>query len=275
MGCIKKWLTRPGDKYAHEGLEITYIRASPSSARISILFPWGEFTQAEIPYNSPGWEHWKDFNSPNYIDIRYPDYWDTSTGFAIQIESCQGFPGMFDPEPEFGFGKGEITQTNIGPGLIFNVGSKIEYSLRVMNTGDTGKIYGAVGLGYHDEKGMIYFTGRYANEQAQVLGGEMVTWNGYIEVLHKDYAAREMTPRGPAVYFMSGHEENGDIVWDRSEYIPVNLILKSGYIDPLDPEGPPEDWPEPIPEPKPERDLISFIYIGLMGLIGYLLMRTP
>ena len=200
------------------------------------------------------------------------------------------------PTPVIGTGKAEITQTNIGPGLIFNVGSQINYSLRVMNTRETGKIYGAIGLGYHDKEGKVYFTGRYANENIIIPTGDMFAWDGFIEVLHKDYAARNMTLRGPAVYFMAGHQENKSIVWDRSEYIPVELLLESGYVDPLDPEGVPDDWEEPVyvepdpwgdfwdivtpipePEPEPEKepiDILPFIYIGFAGLIGYLLVRN-
>ena len=234
-----------------------------------------------------------------------------SNGMRVTLEDLQDYGGhaiirIHEPSEEdsndqdFGFGRAEITQTNIGNGLIFNVGSKIECSLRVMNTGEDGKIYGAVGLGYHDAKGAVFFTGKYMIDDVEIPSGGIFTWNPSIEVLHKDYTAREMTPRGSAVYFMSGHDEQGKVVWDRSEYIPVELILESEYVDPTDPEGVPEDWDEPVydpsrpwdipsipsllpsiwdiimPEPKDEDEfnMMPFIYIGFMGLIGYMLIRS-
>lgn len=201
-----------------------------------------------------------------------------------------------EPEnPELGAGKAEITQTGIGPGLLFEVGSSIECLLRVMNTGETDKIYGAIGLGYHDNDGNIFFTGRYAIDNIELPKGETFTWNLNLEVLHKDYTAREMTPRGPAVYFMAGHEENDKIVWDRSEYIPVELLLKSGYVDPTDPDEIPDDWKEPVYDPSkpwdipwdiPEipsfwnwfmskpSDMMLFIYIGFVSIIAYMLLKS-
>ena len=174
--------------------------------------------------------------------------------------------------------RAEITQSVIGPGLVFNVDSYIDYSLRIMNTGKTGIIHGLIGLGYYDD-GYVWFTGEYDLVEEEVLSGEQFTWNRSFQVLHSDYAARDMTPLGPAVYFMAGHEENEEIIWDRTEYIPVELILENGYVDPEDPDGVPDDWPIPVPgdDAKPGNKplgLMWIVYIGFASLIGYMLLTS-
>lgn len=264
------WSHRGGNRYEAKVVMSRTGGACPSSGESKTvrigekeLFGDGEYTVKVLS------------TDPTYARI---EVWRTS-------ELNEDEPEM----PNFGFGTAEITQTNIGPGLIFNVGDKIDCLLRVMNTGDRSKIHGAVGLGYHDREGNVFFTGRYMIDNIEIPSGETFTWNPLIEVLHKDYAAREMTSHGPAMYFMSGHEENDNVIWDRSEYIPVELLLESGYVDPLDPEGVPDDWPEPVyedpwddfwgkvtpePEEKEKPDLMLFIYIGFIGLIGYLLIRS-
>lgn len=312
MGCETGWLTRFGDDKIISGVKIIHNGATASSAHIKVYPPWGGSFSANLPYGPTAMP--SEYRNPKIpsesVVIGYIEYWVSKgkAGRAIRIRVCYNAPdkSWIDPDdipsdPGFGFGKAEITQTNVGPGLIFNVNSNINYSLRVMNTGGPGKLYGAIGLGYHDKDGNVYFTGRYAKEQAQVSPSQTITWNGNIEVLHKDYAAREMTSRGPAVYFMSGHDEDNKIVWDRSEYIPVTLELSSEYVDPTDPEEIPDDWEEPVydpsrpwdipsfpkifpdiwdiitPKPKEEDEPFNwmhFIYMGYIGIIAYMLLRS-
>lgn len=116
------------------------------------------------------------------------------------------------------------------------------------------------------------------------------------------------------LFFLVGHKVSGDIVWDAERHIKIYLDEPEGFTDPtsldesilgdiedviedaipafgglgglggvideLKPDAKDViDWvvDKLTPEPKPEEepiDIMPFLYIGFMGLIGYMLIRS-
>ena len=111
------------------------------------------------------------------------------------------------------------------------------------------------------------------------------------------------------LFFLVGHKVNGDMIWDTERHIKIYLDPQDDFVDPTSlPEVLPDideaiegfgglgglkwlydevkpdakdvvDWvvDKITPEPKPEEekpDMMPFIYIGYIGIIAYILIRS-
>lgn len=209
-------------------------------------------------------------------------------------------------------GKAVIAFTGVDKGPVYNINTDIQTYLDVTNMGGSDDIHVKYGIGYLNGS-EINFTGVVASDSMLIKKYGSFKFVGTIPVRLTDYNARNMTTTGPSMIFIAGHKAaDENIVWDNVKYTPIQLNLKSGYIDPLDPDGdgvpggePPGGWSDPWDEPgtgsgwpDPEKypggvadpdwiekqdgddlydlmhDLIPLVYIGFAGLIGYLLIRS-
>lgn len=198
--------------------------------------------------------------------------------------------------------------------LGYRVGDIIKSECVIKNIGGAGTIYLTVGVGYIDSGNMIFLTGFPTTDQLYLNYNQSYTFKEDVKVDITDYYRQQgigwaYLQQQMYLFFLVGHKVNGDMIWDTERHIKIYLDPQDDFIDPTSlPEVLPDideaiegfgglgglkwlydevkpdakdvvDWvvDKITPEPKPEEekpDMMPFIYIGYIGIIAYILIRS-
>ena len=202
--------------------------------------------------------------------------------------------------------KGQII-SNHSDKLGYAVGDIIKSECVVKNIGGAGTIYLTIGVGYIDSSNMIFLTGNPTTDQLFLNYQQLYTFREDVRVDITDYYRQQgigwaYLQQQMYLFFLVGHKVNGDIIWDTERHISIYLEPDGDFTDPTSlPEVLPDlpgvgdiipdvgdvlpsagdvvNWVVDVltPEPKPGDEspgLMPFLYIGFMGFIGYLLLKS-
>lgn len=196
--------------------------------------------------------------------------------------------------------------------LGYAVGDTARTSVTVKNIGDQGTIFVKTGFGYIDSSNMIYLTGSPRADQLFIMNGQFYTFCDSVKVDITDYYRQQgigwaYLQQQMYLFFLAGHKPlypSGDIVWDTERHIKVYLEPEGDFTDPTDLDESiigdigdviedviPDvsditpsvkdviDWgiDKLTPEPKEDEepiDIKPFLYMGLVGMVGYMLLRS-